>query len=256
MQFSQPQSKKYLVSGSPITNLYDSLLTLIYPQACQICGNSVEMHADGYVCRNCWERTHVFGGGEILCHKCGAFLKTGISDFKTFCHRCDGDFFDAARAVGTYDKALLVSVLNLKHTPFIPQRLKKLFAAAFLNADFRDMSRIIPVPLSEKRFSERGFNQASLLGKFLAGQISVKFDEISLRRKIHTEKHRAGMDRKTRVESVKNAFEVTAPRLIENERILLVDDVFTSGATVSSCAKVLKEKGAEKVYVLTIAHAV
>jgi predicted amidophosphoribosyltransferase len=66
--------------------------------------------------------------------------------------------------------------------------------------------------------------------------------------------HRATMDNKARETSVKNAFEVKRPKLIEGENILLIDDVFTSGATVSNCAKVLKEKGAGKVYILTVAR--
>ncbi len=78
-------------------------------------------------------------------------------------------------------------------------------------------------------------------------------DEQSLVRKIHTPMHRAAMDNKAREISVKNAFDVKRPKLIEGETILLIDDVYTSGATVSNCAKVLKEKGASKVYVLTIA---
>jgi competence protein ComFC len=64
------------------------------------------------------------------------------------------------------------------------------------------------------------------------------------------------MDRQARMESVKNAFEVVSPRLIERKKVLLIDDVLTSGATVSNCAKALKKAGAEKVYVLTVARAV
>jgi predicted amidophosphoribosyltransferase len=67
--------------------------------------------------------------------------------------------------------------------------------------------------------------------------------------------HRAGMDERGRRESVEKSFEVKNARLIKGEKILLVDDVFTSGATASACAKILKEKGASEVFVLTIARA-
>ena len=63
------------------------------------------------------------------------------------------------------------------------------------------------------------------------------------------------MDRRARELTVENAFEVTRPKLVKNKKILLVDDVFTSGATTSACAEILKKKGADKVYVLTIARA-
>ena len=72
----------------------------------------------------------------------------------------------------------------------------------------------------------------------------------------HTERHRAGMDVKDRSKTVENAFAVRHPALIAGEKVLLVDDVFTTGATVSSCAQVLLEAGATEIYVLTIARPI
>jgi ComF family protein len=236
--------------------LFDSILTLIYPQACRICQGSVEKQADGFVCAECWAETKIFDGNETLCHKCGAFLLDKSSDFETFCRRCDEDFYDFAKAVGSYENALLTSIIQLKHTPFVPARLVNLLSEAFQNSDFQAVNLIIPVPLSKKRLSERGFNQAELLAQSLAKQTGLTLDKTSLKRRIHTEKSRRGMDRKSRMESVKNAFEVVSPRLIDGKSILLIDDVFTSGATVSNCAKSLKKAGAEKVYVLTVARVV
>lgn len=255
MKSGESKVSNNLGCGSPISSIYDSLLTLVYPHSCRICEKSVESQADGFACRKCWRKTRIFSGKEILCQKCGVFLREGISDFETFCRRCEEDFYDEALAVGVYEKALLISVLNLKREPFIPKTLKNLFQKSFLNSPFQDTTRIIPVPLSKKRFAERGFNQAFLLAKSLAKVTNLTIDDKSLIRKIHTPKHRAGMDRKARMETVRNVFEIVSPRLIKNEKILLIDDVFTSGATVSNCAKTLKENGAEKVYVLTIARA-
>ena len=81
-------------------------------------------------------------------------------------------------------------------------------------------------------------------------------DEVSLIRARHTERHRAGMDAKDRRDTVAEAFQVSYPALIAGERVLLVDDVFTTGATVSSCAKALLEAGAAEVFVLTIARPI
>ena len=231
----------------------DSLLTLAYPQACQVCENSVENFSNGVACEACWTQTNIFSGAEILCAKCGAFLQAKEIDFQTFCHRCDEHFYDAATAVGIYENALAASVLNLKREPFIADRLKKLFISRFYDSDFQDATLIVPVPLSKKRFLERGFNQAAVLAKILAEKSKIKFDEQSLARIVHTPMHRVGMDNKARETSVKNAFDVLRSRFIEGEKILLVDDVLTSGATVSNCAKALKESGAEKIYVFTIA---
>ncbi len=233
--------------------IYDSLLALTYPQACQICENSVENLANGIACRSCWEKTRIFSGAETLCGKCGRFLQSKPSNFKTFCHLCDEHFYDSACAVGIYENALSASVLNLKREPFIAKRLQNLFVSRFENSDFQDISLLVPVPLSKRRFFERGFNQASVLADILAKQTSIKLDQQSLIRKVHTPMHRTAMDNKAREMSVKNAFEVKRPKFIEGKKILLVDDVFTSGATVSNCAKTLKKCGADKIYVFTLA---
>jgi len=239
----------------PFSLLQNSFLTLLYPQACKICEKSVESKTDGFICNDCWQTTRVFDNQEILCEKCSAFLKDGAPTVQTFCRRCDADEYDSARAIGLYENALSTSVLILKNQPFLPKRLKNLLVSTFQKSPFQDTTRIIPVPLSRKRLRARGFNQASIIAQVISKQTKIPIDELSLARKIHTEKHRAGMDRKARAESVKNVFEIKRPRLVENENILLVDDVFTSGATVSNCAKILKKHGAAKVYVLTIARA-
>jgi ComF family protein len=238
-----------------ISKIYDSLLTIVYPQACQICENSVENSSDGTICRDCWLMTRIFTGSEILCVKCGAYLRESETPVETFCHRCDAYLYDAARAVGIYENALAASVVHLKREPFIAAKLQKLFVSAFYNSTFQDADLIIPVPLSKKRLLERGFNQAGTLAGILSKEIKINVDEKSLARKFHTPMHRAAMDRKAREMTVKNAFEVNRSEFIKNKTILLVDDVFTSGATVSNCAEVLKKAGAGKVYVLTLARA-
>ena len=235
--------------------IFDSLLTLAYPQACQICENSVENFADGVACQACWEKTQIFSGAETLCGKCGRFLQAKPTNINTFCHLCDEHFYDAACAVGIYGDALAASILHLKREPFVAKRLQNLFISRFQNSDFQDVSLIVPVPLSKKRRLERGFNQAEVLAAILAKQTDIKLDQKSLIRKIHTPMHRAAMDNKARELSVKNAFNVSRPKLVEGEKILLIDDVFTSGATVSNCAKILKENGAKQVCILTIARA-
>jgi ComF family protein len=236
-----------------IDKIFDSLLTIAYPQACQICENSVENLSDGIACRECWQKTTVFSGAETLCAKCGAFFQSKPISFPTFCHRCDEHFYDSASAVGIYEHALAASILHLKREPVISKRLRRLFLSRFQNSDFQDTTLLVPVPLSKKRFLERGFNQAVVLSKILAKETGLKLDEQSLVRKIHTPMHRIGMDAKARAMSVKNAFEVMRPKLIAGEKVLLIDDVYTSGATVSNCAKTLKESGASKVYVLALA---
>jgi ComF family protein len=114
---------------------------------------------------------------------------------------------------------------------------------------------IIPVPLHHDRERERGFNQACVMARELSRLSRLPVDEHSVVRRIHTERHRAGMDAKARRQSVANAFTIRHPKAIAGRRVLLIDDVFTTGATVSECASVLKDAGAEEVFVLTVAKA-
>lgn len=236
---------------------YDSLLALVYPQGCAVCGGSVESRALGAACATCWEQTQLFSGAETLCWKCGT-PSLGIVPLEkreqVRCRRCDDDAFTAARACGIYEGALRASILLLKREPHISPKLIEKLSHTQRQYPLSEATRIVPVPLHPERQKARGYNQAALIARELSRAVSLPFDEISLVRTLHTARHRAGMDAKGRRETVADAFRVTHPLLIAGERVLLVDDVFTTGATVSSCAKVLLDAGATEVFVLTIAR--
>jgi ComF family protein len=239
--------------------LCDAALALVYPEACAVCGEEcVESRADAPACAKCWRATRVFGGDETLCWKCGALAHAGLPAEKRSgvrCRRCDAWEFAAARACGPYAGALRASVLRLKRAPFVHARLARLLAAAASREPVSSATLVIPVPLHAERERERGFNQAALLARQLAKHTGLKLDEWSLSRVAHSARHRAGMDALARRETVENAFAVTRPRLVEGERVLLVDDVFTTGATASACASALLAAGASEVYVLTVTRA-
>ena len=237
--------------------LYDSALALVYPLACAACGRSVESRHDGVACAACWRATRLFHDEDGLCWKCGAFTRARVDQEKresVRCRQCDEDAFTAARACGFYEGALRASVLALKREPSVAHRLARLMFEAQQRAPINGANLIIPVPLHPDRERERGFNQAALLARELSRLSHVPIYEHSVIRLVHTERHRAGMDARARRESVANAFTVRHPRMIKGQRVLLVDDVFTTGATVSACAAVLKEAGAEEVFVLTVAR--
>jgi ComF family protein len=241
-----------------INQVYDSALALVYPQVCAVCGASVERRADGSACATCWQATVVFSGNEPICWKCGVLLKGKVTHEQRElirCGHCDGEPFTAARSCGIYEKALRAAVLSLKSQPHVPRRLTGLLEEAAQRAPLDRAKKIIPVPLHPKRQRVRGFNQAEIIGSALARRSDRLLDPLSLFRVVHTELHRAGMDARARRETVEGAFAVRHPRLIADESILLVDDVFTTGATASACANALMNVGAKEVFVLTIARA-
>ena len=239
------------------SHAYDAALALVYPQACAVCGRSVESRHDGVACDACWNATHLFKKDDTLCWKCGLFTEVAISKEKrerVRCRQCDDDAFTAARACGSYEGALRASILELKRQPRVAQRLALLMFDTLQRQPVNSADLIIPVPLHPDRERERGFNQAALLARELARLSDLPVDEHSVVRSVHTERHRAGMDSKARRDSVAKAFAVRHPESISRRRVLLIDDVFTTGATVSACAAVLKEAGAEEVFVLTLAR--
>jgi len=171
------------------------------------------------------------------------------------CRRCESLAFTVARAAGMYEGALRESVLLLKRQPYLPRHVESLLAAAAMREPLSSSTRVLPVPLHRKRLRTRGFNQATIGGQAVSKALKLPLDEVSLVRVSATEKYRAGLDAKGRLETVAGAFEVRHPRLIGGENILLVDDVFTTGATVSACAEALTTAGAKNVFVLTLARA-
>jgi ComF family protein len=238
-------------------SLYDAALALVFPQACAVCGASVEARADGVACAVCWQQTRIFTEEDLICWKCGVLAPGAVPVERrrdVRCRRCDDQPFTAARACGAYEGALRASVLALKLEPHLAARLARLLSETQRREPLRSATRIVPVPLHPDRLRERGFNQAIELGRTLGRLTGLPLDEWSLVRTVHTTRHRVGMDALARRESVRAAFEVRQPRLVQGERILLVDDVYTTGATASSCAGALKAAGAQEVFVLTIAR--
>ncbi len=247
-----------------LTRVYDALLTIAYPQVCRVCGGGVEQRCFGVVCKACWDATRVFSGAEMICWKCGA-LSPGMEFSPAIeisaavraevrCHRCDSQRFTAARAVGLYEHGLRASVLESKRRPHLAPFLISLLKDVAQREPLNNASRIIPVPLHESRARQRGFNQAAVIAEALAKHLRLPLDDISLRRVSGSDKYRAGLDSKGRRDTVAGAFVVQHPRLVAAENVLLIDDVFTTGATVDACAEALIKAGARNVYVLTIAR--
>lgn len=200
--------------------LTDALLSILYPQSCQICGSNVERRRFGVACEECWKKT------QICANPC---------------------------VIGWYEGALRESILLLKRQPYLPRHLIELINEA--SHSFMAVTRVVPVPLHRERLRSRGFNQAAIIGREMSRALAVPLDEVSLVRVTSSEKHRTGLDAKGRRDSVAKAFVVRRPRLIQGEDILLVDDVFTTGATVEACEEALTQAGAKSVLIFALAQA-
>jgi ComF family protein len=234
--------------------LRDSLLSILFPSACTVCGGSVESWAEGPACSECWRRTKFVNGDESACAKCGLILNERPSGPEGRCGRCSGDLYDRAVHAALYHNAARAVVLQMKEEPYLAPRARESLLRRFDTSGLHSHTLLVPVPLSKKRMMERGFNQAEILARAIEEHTGIPLANDVLERGRHFAMHRAGMDKKARDKSVKKAFAVRRPRKVSGERIVLVDDVYTTGSTASACADVMKNAGAKEVSVFTFAR--
>jgi len=218
-----------------------------------------------FLCPKC---SSVFSAVESqVCVRCG-FVFGQENEGKKICSQCFNahGYFRKARAFGVYDGALkeVVHVLKYMRKIQLAKPLGMLVFSAFVQ-HWKDMEPdiVLPVPLHKNRFRERGFNQAYVLFKDwpkFTRNFSLRISESQIYTKILVRSRKTlsqvGMSREQRRKNIKDAFVVSAPEKVRGKSVLIVDDVFTTGATVEECARVLVESGAKYVDVLTIARAV
>ncbi len=201
-----------------------------------------------------------------ICPVCGIMFKSREGEDHV-CGECltAPKKFRISRSSGVYGREFIAVIHCLKYKGKIQlaRPLGMLLFSAFISLwNINSIDIIVPVPLHIKRFRKRGFNQAYLLvrdWKRIAenlniGLSNIKIDTNVLIRNRWTDPQ-TGLDRKKRMTNIKNAFDISDHAMIKNKRILLVDDVYTTGATANECAKALLRANAEYVDVLTLARA-
>jgi ComF family protein len=269
------------VFSRAIQTIRDGVLSLAYPQECRICNQPVQSWNYGVVCSVCWDNpaiTRLFSSkaGCIKCHtplpinQSSSFSDKSSNDpepteknaltlttGESACGQCEHMPFTFARACGVYTGALEANVLFLKSQPHVCRRLREILLQTFAaNAEYLSSDVVMPVPLHINRKLERGFNQAELLATIIASHFRLRLDRNTLKRRQNTERHRAGMDAFERRKSVKQAFQITKTKSLQNTSVLLIDDVFTTGSTLCAATQILLEAGATQVQILTIAKVI
>ncbi len=205
--------------------------------------------ASGVACESCWEDPAVtpLYLDRALCRRCG-LPGTGR------CLTCAPETLEAARSAGEYAGALRAALLHAKRIPIVPKRLTDLLELVWIGSDvLRDVDIVVPVPLHPDRRAERGFNQAELIAEALAKRIGLPVVLSGLTRVRAGVRRRIGAGREERQAQSSGAF-AAASRLVADRRLLLVDDVFTTGATLGACAGALRSAGAARVVALTAAR--
>jgi ComF family protein len=233
------------------------LADIIFPPRCLTCEATLDHEQNIPFCPACFSKIHIIN--SPLCTCCGIPF-AGADGGNHICGDCivSKSAFSVARAVGRYETTLLEAIHRFKYNGklSVGEVLGK-FMAEFKYSTFniRDYFLIMPVPLHPKKLRERGFNQSVILAREISKRFSLSLDFLSLKRHIYTEPQ-ISLGKKERESNVHGVFSVTDPGKIKGQRIILVDDVYTSGSTVKECARVLMKNKAATVAVLTLARAV
>lgn len=227
-----------------------TLLDFFLPRFCLFCGAAVASEPGSVICPDC--QSQVQWIHSPLCPVCGAPFKGAGVDH--LCSNCQlhPPFYHRARAVAFYDGVVLEAIHRFKyHRRLAYARLLKDWLATPTGLEMAQAADLIlPVPLHPRRLRSRGFNQALVLAQ--------AFPDLPLGRDLlirtRWTKPQVGLSGKERLDNVHHAFAVKDPEAVAGKNILLIDDVFTTGATIRECARVLIKAGVRQVEVLTVAR--
>ncbi len=234
------------------------LADLLFPLSCKVCGVDIRSGEIPGLCEGCWSTIQFLDGS--CCPKCGKPFASEVALIYSPDHQC-GDCrekppkYDRAISAALYENALVEAIHLFKYSKKAnwSKPLGRLLYTRL--SDFGKLDVILPVPLHPKRLRQREFNQSLLLARevSLASGIPLQVDNLCRARWTQPQIELSGDERR---KNVRGAFEVKWPDQVQDQSVLLIDDVYTTGATVNECARVLKKAGAETVNVLTLARMI
>lgn len=242
------------LSLNSLRPVLDGALDLVFGSLCLLCSGPAPLGQAG-LCPRCRAKMAPLAGG--LCPGCGGVLEPEEGELCRGC-RASPPPFDLARSYTAYLGAAREMVLAFKYArrPGLARAMAGLMApwAAEKLAEAGGFDVLVPVPLHPKRLRERGYNQAALLARRIAGALKMPVDYTGLAR-VKPTAPQTGLEVDARFKNVKGAFRLLGKEPFGSKRVALVDDVLTSGATAAECAKTLKQGLARRVVVLTFARA-
>jgi ComF family protein len=238
-----------------------ALASILFPAPCRICGQLLENASRVPFCHDCLACLVTYPGP--ICKRCGrplvsaVLIENGAEPLCNICRRGLYDF-DFARSAAPYSPTVASAIVLLKYEELVPvgrwfaKRLLKV-TRAFPEQLAADV--VVPVPLHPLRLRERGYNQAELIARPLARQLDLPCRSYLLVR-TRPRPDKITLTLRERWRSVRGAYAIRQGKRVDNLRVLLVDDVFTTGATLDACSRALRRGGASYVAALTVARAV
>jgi ComF family protein len=235
---------------------FRALLDLLFPPLCHCCKVFIPDAGDVLICAECLKNITFLV--SPLCTSCGTPFSTedGRDHVCGPCLKHPPRHMSRSATLYAGPVQELIHRFKYGHKVHLSEPLGLLLAGAL--AQFRAEAApglVVPVPLHRKRLRQRGFNQSQLIAAVLAKKWRLPLEVGNLRRVRWTEPQ-TSMDAHERRENVIGAFAVKKGRKVEGQRVLLVDDVFTTGSTLRACAEALTEAGAAEVIAVTVARSV
>ncbi len=233
----------------------ESGLGLAFPPVCQVCSQGRATARENYVCADC--RASVKFIHPPYCRRCGRPFDGAITTpFE--CGNCRGlDLsYDSARSAVEARGVVLEAIHKYKYNRamcFEPFLANLLIQQARLELRPADWDALVPIPLNATKRREREFNQAERLARRLGAAIGIPV-ETNVVRRVKPTRSQTLLSREARVENVRRAFATPRRVRLDGRRLVLIDDVFTTGATTDACARALRQAGAAQVCVWTVAR--
>lgn len=239
-----------------IKDFAKTTLGFVYPNLCQICRDHRATLEEGFVCVECWRQVRFIK--PPFCKRCGIPFQGEITtEFE--CSNCrDAELHFAFARSAAVAKGVVLDVIH-RYKYLRALWFEHFLADLLIRQAVPELSRqkwdfIVPVPLHSLKEREREFNQAERLAGFLGKATNIPIKTDLLKRVIATPTQTL-LTREERATNMRNAFALCEPgKKLNGERIVLLDDVFTTGATTSACARVLQKAGAGEVCVWTVAR--
>lgn len=233
-----------------------SLLDWIYPPKCMACQTilmPVHNSFEKYLCANC--KSLFVPIADPFCLRCGHPKKNSSVSTQSSCISCRGKefYFENHRAAFAYEEVVREMVLNIKFRSKrqVAQGLGWLFADVCKNWNIKG-DYIVPIPLHPSKKRMRGFNQATLLAQPIGSVCGIPVANNMMLR-IKKTPPQSGLSALAREQNLSNAFRCNNKKYnVAGKTIILIDDIFTSGATINACAKCLLESNAAKIYAVSL----
>ena len=223
-------------------------LNCLFPKSCPACDKVIGY--DEFICKECTSKIHFVNGAR--CKKCSKKLVEKEAEYCTDCGK-NHHIYKSGIAPFYYDEIISKSIYRFKYHN---RRTYAEFYGKAIADKYRkeimawDADVLIPVPIHQRKLIKRGYNQAELIAKELSKNIGMPIDTELLMRTVNT-KPQKEMTKADRKKNLEKAFKI-AKNVVEYKKVILVDDIYTTGSTIDACAKVLRDAGVWQVYFVSL----